>query len=144
MMSAVPSSVPNVSLAGACSRAHDPARPGGATHPDASRGSLRPMPPTTPRSFARGFLGVLVGIAALVLAASGAAPAPDTLVFPAVADVYVDSALPTTNFNLDGHLRADSAPARISYLRFTVAGLAGRPVLQARVRLQVKIGRAHV
>src|SRR5207253_617440 len=51
-------------------------------------------------------------------------------------DTYVDAALPTTNFNADGHLRADADPVRISYLRFTVAGLNRRPVVQARVQLQ--------
>ena len=34
-------------------------------------------------------------------------------------------------------MRADADPVRITYLRFTVAGVNRRPVLQARVRLQV-------
>src|SRR5438128_3196356 len=84
----------------------------------------------------------VIGLVGLVLAllaprASAQAPPTETLVFPAVADTYVDAALPTTNFNADGHLRADAEPVRISYLRFTVAGLNKRPVVQARVRLQV-------
>src|SRR5438128_2645743 len=84
----------------------------------------------------------VIGLVGLVLAllaprASAQAPPTETLVFPAVADTYVDAALPTTNFNADGHLRADAAPVRISYLRFTVAGLRQRPVVQAQVRLQV-------
>ena len=81
----------------------------------------------------------LLGLAAALLAHQGRAQAPptETLVFPAAADTYVDAALPTTNFNADGHLRADADPVRISYLRFTVAGLNKRAVVEARVRLQV-------
>src|SRR5438094_4868986 len=80
----------------------------------------------------------LLGLAAALLVHQGRAQAPptETLIFPAVGDTYVDAALPTTNFNADGHLRADADPVRISYLRFTVAGLNRRPVVQARVQLQ--------
>jgi len=89
--------------------------------------------------FRRLVLGLLGLALALVAHREGTAQAPptETLVFPAVADTYVDASLPTTNFNADGHLKADASPVRISYLRFTVAGLNRRPVVQARVRLQV-------
>ena len=99
--------------------------------------------PTRPRRAATSARRLVLAVLALALAVVGhregtaQAPPTETLVFPAVADTYVDAALPTTNFNADGHLRADAAPVRISYLRFTVAGLNKRPVLQARVRLQV-------
>src|SRR2546430_6703822 len=84
-------------------------------------------------------LGLLGLALALVAHREGTAQAPptETLVFPAVADTYVDASLPTTNFNADGRLKADASPVRVSYLRFTVAGLDRRPVVQARVRLQV-------
>ena len=80
----------------------------------------------------------LLGLAAALLVHQGRAQAPptETLIFPAGGDTYVDAALPTTNFNADSHLRADADPVRISYLRFTVAGLNRRPVVQARVQLQ--------
>jgi hypothetical protein len=65
------------------------------------------------------------------------ASASEILSFPAVADTFADSAAPTTNFNADTRLRADAKAVRISYLRFVVSGTAGRPVMQARLRLQV-------
>src|SRR5438552_9869731 len=83
-------------------------------------------------------LGLLTLAVALLARGGGAqAPPTETLVFPAVADTYADAAFPSTNFDTDGHLRADADPVRITYLRFTVAGVNRRPVLQARVRLQV-------
>ncbi|TMA55908.1 MAG: DNRLRE domain-containing protein, partial [Deltaproteobacteria bacterium] len=100
------------------------------------------MPQRSRRPFVP-FRHLVLGVLGLALALLGRqegkaqAPPTETLVFPAVADTYVDATLPTTNFNTDGHLKADASPERISYLRFTVAGLNRRPVVQARVRLQV-------
>jgi len=64
-------------------------------------------------------------------------PPTETLTVAAAADTYVESTAPTTNFNSDARLRADGDPIRIAYLRFTVAGVNGRPVQQARLRLGV-------
>jgi len=65
-------------------------------------------------------LGLLTLALALLVRGGGAqAPPTETLVFPAVADTYADAAFPSTNFNTDGHLRADADPVRITYLRFT-------------------------
>jgi hypothetical protein len=75
-------------------------------------------------------------VAGLALVARRAS-ASDMLTFPAVADTFADSDAPTTNFNADTHLRADARAARISFLRFAVSGTAGRPVMQARLWLQV-------
>src|SRR5437867_5364628 len=62
-------------------------------------------------------------------------PPGETLTFAAVADTYVESTAPTTNFNSDARLRADADPVRVAYLRFAVAGLNGRAVQKARLRL---------
>src|SRR5262245_57869797 len=64
-------------------------------------------------------------------------PPVETLTFAPAADTYVDSGLPTTNFDTDTRLRARGPAARISYLRFVVSGVGGRPVQQARLRLEV-------
>ena len=80
---------------------------------------------------------------ALVLTAFFARPGAgqtgpgETLVFAPVADTYVDAASPTANFDGDARLRADALPPRVSYLRFVVSGVNGRPVEQARLRLEV-------
>jgi len=84
----------------------------------------------------------LLAPAALLLAllarpSAAQVAATETLAFPVVADTYVESTLPTSNFDTDARLRADADPIRISYLRFTVSGLGGRPVQQARVRVGV-------
>ncbi len=61
----------------------------------------------------------------------------EALTFAPVADTYVESAAPATTFNTDPRLRVDADPVRVSYLRFAVAGLNGRPVQKARLRLGV-------
>ncbi len=51
---------------------------------------------------------------------------PDSLPpFPAVADTYVDSSKPTTNFGHGTTLRTDGSPVVNSYLRFDVEGVSG-------------------
>ncbi len=83
----------------------------------------------------------VLGLTALLL--SGLTPATaqvtptETIAFPTIADTYVESTLPTSNFDTDARVRADAVPIRISYLRFAVSGLGGRPVQSAKVRLGV-------
>jgi hypothetical protein len=61
----------------------------------------------------------------------------DTLVFAPVADTFVESSNPGTNYDDDARLRADADPDRIIYLRFVVTGLAGRLPAAAQLRLHV-------
>ena len=61
-----------------------------------------------------------------------------SLVFGAVADTYVDSDLPTSNFGTGTALWADGArPVQQLFLRFTVTGVGPNGVLSAKVRLTV-------
>ncbi len=86
----------------------------------------------------------LLATAALLLSLAPPATAQttQTLTFPSVADVYVDSASPAVNLNADARLRAKAPTARITYLRFAVSGVAGRTVTSARLRLGV-VGAAN-
>ena len=45
--------------------------------------------------------------------------------FNPIADSYVDSSVPSTNFGSNVKLRVDSSPTVNSYLRFDVSGLSG-------------------
>src|SRR5262249_26783844 len=71
------------------------------------------------------------------LVASRAESATQTLTFAPVADTWVDASAPSSNLNNDVALKVDGSPIAISYLRFTVTGVNGRPVQQARLRLGV-------
>ena len=53
-----------------------------------------------------------------------------------VADAYVDSSAPTTNFGTNARLVADASPVRESLLRFDLSSLSG-PVQEARLRIHV-------
>ena len=57
-----------------------------------------------------------------------------TLTFVPIADAYVDSANPTTNYGALTTLRVDGSPIVRSYLRFNVLGLSG-PVTRATLRI---------
>jgi hypothetical protein len=61
-------------------------------------------------------------------------PAGGTLTFTPVADAYVNSASPATNYGTSTALRADGSPDVHSYLTFTVAGSPG-PVKSATLKL---------
>src|SRR5205814_1670409 len=63
--------------------------------------------------------------------------APTTLVFPAVADTYVDGAAPTTAFGASPGLLVSSSPLRQAFLRFAVSGLGDFTVNRAVLRLTV-------
>ena len=60
---------------------------------------------------------------------------PASLTFFPDSDAYVNAGSPTTKFGTATTLRADASPDLHSYLRFTVQGLAGTPVVSARLRL---------
>jgi hypothetical protein len=81
---------------------------------------------------------VVVGLvlAVLLAAPDGSAQSTATLVFPSIADTYVEGGTNAgKNFNDDTRLRIDRAPIRIAYLRFAVTGASGWQVEQARLRL---------
>jgi chitodextrinase len=69
---------------------------------------------------------------ALSTPVSATTPAmPSSLTFTVGADTYVNSGSPTSNYGSATVLRADGSPDLHSYLRFTVQGLAGYPILHA-------------
>ena len=62
------------------------------------------------------------------------APA-QTLAFTPEADTWVDESRPTMAFGTSSQMRADTSPVSHSFLRFRVAGLAGRRVTGVRLRM---------
>ncbi len=82
----------------------------------------------------------LIGASGSVLASnagpgsvSGPVLAVSTTVNP-VADAYVDSTLPSTNYGTSTQIRVDGSPIVNSYLRFDVSGVSGS-VAQATLRI---------
>jgi PKD repeat protein len=65
----------------------------------------------------------------------GSASAPETLAFTPEADTWVDASRATSSFGSSTQMRVDTSPASQSFLRFRVAGLAGRQIRGARLRL---------
>jgi hypothetical protein len=57
------------------------------------------------------------------------------LTFLSVADTYVESGLPTTNFGSATQFVTDSSPIRNMLLKFTVSGVGSKPVLSVKLRL---------
>lgn len=86
-------------------------------------------------------VGVVVAILAAALSAvapwSSAAEAAAPFSFRAVADAATDASVPSTALGRRSTLVADGSPRRVTYLRFSVAGLR-QPVLRARLRLHVQ------
>jgi hypothetical protein len=64
-----------------------------------------------------------------------AAAQTQSLTFNPVADAYVNSASPLTNYGSATTLRADASPSINSYLRFSISGLSGSQVSQARLKI---------
>jgi hypothetical protein len=60
---------------------------------------------------------------------------PTTLVFPAVADTYVNAANPGTNYGRTSTLRVDTSPDLHGYLRFDLRKLGGKSIAQARLKI---------
>ena len=57
--------------------------------------------------------------------------------FTPVADSYVDSGVPGSNFGTKTILSVDSSPVQESYLKFQLSGLTGNTVVSAKLRLYV-------
>ena len=62
-------------------------------------------------------------------------PMPASLSFPPVADTYVSSSSPTTNYGNATTFRLDASPDLHGYLRFQVQGTMGVPITRATLRV---------
>jgi chitodextrinase len=60
---------------------------------------------------------------------------PTVFTFTPVADTWVESDTPTTNYGSNTVIGTDNSPVKRLLLKFDVAGVAGRQVLSARLRL---------
>jgi hypothetical protein len=94
----------------------------------------QPLPRRRPARLA-GLVGVGLAAAALALPAGGASGARTVTLRP-VADAYVTSAAPRSNFGRFRTLGVDRRPPVRTYLRFRISGLSGS-VRQATLRLFV-------
>jgi hypothetical protein len=77
---------------------------------------------------------VVAALVAFAVGADAAGAATRTFTFAPVADAYVSSSAPGTNYGTASTLTARSSPVRRSYLRFSVTGL-GLPASRAVLRL---------
>lgn len=59
----------------------------------------------------------------------------ETLTFTPEADTWVDASRPTTASGSSSQMRVDTSPLSESFLRFRVAGIAGRQVRAVRLRM---------
>lgn len=78
-------------------------------------------------------IGIVVALALAVLPATAAA---GTWEFVSHADTYVDASAPTVAYGTASGVYVDASPAKVSYLRFDVSGLAGRTVTGVRLRMR--------
>lgn len=62
--------------------------------------------------------------------------APTTLTLAPSDDAYVQSDQPSANFGAAGQIIVDASPVRRAFLKFTVAGVRGRQVVSAKLRLR--------
>ena len=70
-----------------------------------------------------------------LLLTSARASAATTVTFTPVADSYVSTSYPGTNYGTSTALRVDGSPDVHSYLRFTVSGLNGQMISHASLEL---------
>lgn len=77
----------------------------------------------------------VVAVTSVLALPGSAGAAVATVSFGAEVDTYVSSAYPTTAFGTTTALSADASPKKQAFLRFDVQGLAGRSVVDARLRL---------
>ncbi|MDQ3274327.1 MAG: DNRLRE domain-containing protein, partial [Actinomycetota bacterium] len=59
----------------------------------------------------------------------------ETLAFRPEADTWVDATRPTTSFGSSSQMDVDASPLSKSFLRFRIAGLAGRRVRNVRLQM---------
>ena len=78
-------------------------------------------------------LGLIAGFTGAISAVSALASTSAT--FTPVADAYVNSAYPTTNYGTGTTLRVDGSPDVRSFLRFSISGLNGATISQALLQI---------
>src|SRR5688572_6252704 len=79
-------------------------------------------------------LALVATVATVVLTASTPAAAATSTFIP-VADTYVQSDTPSTNYGTSNQVVVDNAPVRRTSLKFTVTGVSGQ-VTSAKLRLR--------
>ena len=75
-------------------------------------------------------------VASLEFSTTTTPAAATSLTLTPTADAYVQSDRATTNFGTATQLSADASPITRILLKFTVSGVNGRPVLNAKLRLR--------
>ncbi len=70
------------------------------------------------------------------------ASAATSVVLKPIADAYISTAFPATNFGRLTSLRMDVSPVVESLVRFYVGNLGGLPIIQARLRIYANSGSA--
>ncbi len=85
----------------------------------------------------RSVMASLVGAAAVVY---GAPPAAVAATLHPVADTYVESAFPNTNFGTKLSVRTSASPARVGYLKFDVTQVGARATLRVFATSDVSEG----
>jgi len=86
-------------------------------------------------------LTAFVAVLPVYLSAASARSASTVSKFTPTADAFVDKSQPTTNYGTKASLKTDSSPVVRSYLRFSVANLAGA-VSRATLRILPKSSNA--
>ena len=86
-------------------------------------------------------IGVLSAATVTVVALSGPVPVASaaTTTLAPVADTYVESSTPSTNYGTSTQFVVDNSPVRRSFLKFTVSGLT-QPVTNAKLRIRTISG----
>lgn len=87
-------------------------------------------------------LTAFVAVLPVYLSAASARSASTVSKFTPVADAFVDKSQPKANFGTKAALKTDSSPVVRSYLRFTVANVAGE-VSRATLRILPKVSNAN-
>jgi len=78
----------------------------------------------------------LIGVVSVVTVFTVSTAQAATTTFTPVADTYVQSTSPTTNYGTDSQITVDNSPVRRLFLKFTVSGVSGT-VSNAKLRLHV-------
>ncbi len=81
------------------------------------------------------FILLAFAVVPLLTRASASPQAATTLTINPVADAYVNASSPGTNYGTLTTLRVDGSPVVDSFLRFSVSGLTGASISQARLEL---------
>ena len=111
---------------------------------DAFRSTARRSTPNLARRAAAAIAVVAtLGVFAVGVSSSSAAGQVVSQTFTPVADAFVSSSSPTTNYGAASMLKTDASPVLTTYLRFDVSNLAGsvtRATLQVYARTNTGVG----